>query len=171
MDLSAEAEESFTAWVASRRDALLRTAVLLSTDRSSAEDLLQDALVKVAKRWGRLRDGNPEGYARQVMYHANVSWWRTRRREVVVAEPRDHTQDDDGPHHDIVLRQAFARLTPKQRAVIVLRYVEDRTEQDAARLLGVSIGTVKSQTAAAITKLREHAPELGELIGREGEHR
>lgn len=171
MELGAEAEASFTAWVASRRDDLLRTAVLISSDRASAEDLLQDALVKVARRWGRLRDGNPEGYARQVMYHANISWWRSRRREQVVPEvfePSGRVGADAGSDRALVLRQALSRLTAKQRAVIVLRYVEDRTEREAAQVLGVSVGTVKSQTAAALARLRAEAPELGELIGREG---
>lgn len=169
MDLSEEALDSFSGWVGQRRDALLRTAFLLTGDRGRAEDLLQDALVKVARRWGRLRDGNPDGYVRQIIYHSQVSWWRSKR-EIPVAEPYDvDARTSDSSDRGLIVQQALARLTAKQRAVIVLRYLDDATEREAARVLGVSVGTVKSQTAAALRRLREEAPELGELIGREGD--
>lgn len=168
MDLTDEALTSFTAWVGLRRDVLLRTAYLLTGDRQRAEDLLQDALVKVARRWGRLRDGNPDGYVRQVLYHSHVSWWRSHR-EVPVPELYGGVQVEDKTDNRIILRQALARLTSKQRAVIVLRFMDDATERETAEILGVSVGTVKSQTAAAVRRLRANAPELGELIGREGE--
>lgn len=169
MDLSEEAHESFSAWVSLRRDDLLRSAFLLTGDRARAEDVLQDALVKVAQRWGRLRDGNPDGYVRQIIYHAQASWWRSRR-EYAVAQVRDQTTaPDESIHRALVLRQALARLTPGQRAVIVLRYFEDLTEQETARVLGIATGTVKSQSAVAIRRLRDLAPELVELIGREGD--
>ena len=83
--------ESFTAWAAHAQRRLLRTAVLLTGDHQRAEDLVQEALVKVALRWRRLRDGRPEAYARQVLVRDNISWWRKHRREVLVEppEPRD----------------------------------------------------------------------------------
>ncbi len=67
MDTSEEARESFTAWVEARQDRLLRTAYLLTSDVHRAEDLLQEALVTVARRWSRLRDGHPDAYARTVI--------------------------------------------------------------------------------------------------------
>ncbi len=167
---SDEARDSFTAWVAARRDPLLRSTYLLTGDRQRAEDLLQEALVKVARRWGKLRDTNPDAYIRKVIYHDSISWWRSRR-EVPVAEVRDLVQQAGGaPEHAMLVQQALARLTAKQRAVVVLRYVEDLTEVEAAAALGVSVGTVKSQTAAALRRLREQAPELMELTG-EGDTR
>lgn len=167
---SDDARDSFTAWVAARRDSLLRSTYLLTGDRQRAEDLLQEALVKVARRWGRLRDTNPDAYIRKVIYHDSVSWWRSRR-EVPVAEVRDVVRQQDGAaDQGMLIQQALARLTAKQRAVIVLRYVEDLTEVEAAGALGVSVGTVKSQTSAALRRLRERAPELMELRG-DGETR
>lgn len=163
--LDDEAHDSFTEWVAGRRDTLLRSTYLLTGDVGSAEDLLQEALVKVARRWGRLRGSNPDAYIRKVIYHQHVSWWRSRR-EVPVAEVFATSQEHRGTQDSgLLLKQALSRLTVKQRAVIVLRYVDDLTEVEAAAALGVSVGTVKSQTAAALRRLREQAPELRELRG------
>jgi RNA polymerase sigma-70 factor (sigma-E family) len=170
VDLSADARESFEAWVAARRDSLVRAAYLLTGDRGRAEDLLQDALVKVARRWGRLRDGNPDAYVRRVIYNSQVSWWRSRR-ETPVAVVFGPSETDIEIDRDLVIRQALMRLPVRQRAVIVLRYLEDVTEREAADVLGVSVGTVKSQAHAALRKLRDEAPELGELIGRGEESR
>jgi RNA polymerase sigma-70 factor (sigma-E family) len=170
MDLSADARDSFEAWVAARRHSFVRAAYLLTGDLASAEDLLHDSLVKVARRWGRLRDGNPEAYLRRTMYHSHISWWRSRR-EVPVAEPLGAAAQSTDVDRDLVIRQALMRLPTRQRAVIVLRYLEDVTEREAADVLGVSVGTVKSQAHAALRKLRDDAPELGELIGREEDAR
>lgn len=160
-----EAHDSFTAWVATRRDRLLQSTYLLTGDVGRAEDLVQDALVKVARRWSRLRDTNPDAYIRKVIYHDHVSWWRSRR-EVPVAEVLVTAHVNGGAQDQgILIEQALARLTAKQRAVIVLRYVDDVTEVEAAAALGVSVGTVKSQTSAALRRLREQAPELLELRG------
>jgi RNA polymerase sigma factor (sigma-70 family) len=65
----------------------------------------------------------------------------------------------------LVVRQALARLTPKQRAVLVLRYFEDRTEVEAAAVLGCSVSTVKSTTRDGLARLRALAPELADLVG------
>lgn len=162
-------EESFHRWAGERQLALLRSAVLLTGDPHRAEDLVQEALTKVALRWRRLRDGNPEAYARQVIVRDNISAWRKRRREVVRdAEPRA-TVPDHAPASErrLVLDRALATLTPRQRAVVVLRYFDDLTERATADVLGVSVGTVKSQTHLALTRLREAAPELAELLEEE----
>ena len=87
-------EASFVRWAADRQVALLRTAILLTGDHHRAEDLVQEALTKVALRWRRLRGGNPEAYARQVLVRDNISGWRKRRREVVSAEPGDAPSPD-----------------------------------------------------------------------------
>ncbi len=167
---SDEARDSFTAWVASRRDSLLRSTYLLTGDIGRAEDLLQESLVKVARRWSRLRDSNPDAYIRKVIYHQHVSWWRTRR-EVPVPEVLGVAAQSSGDQEGgMLIEQAMRRLTAKQRAVLVLRYLEDLTEVEAAAALGVSVGTVKSQTSAALRRLRERAPELIELRG-EGDSR
>lgn len=160
-------EQGFTDWAAGVERQLLRSAYLLTGDLQRAEDLVQEALTKVALRWSRLRSGNPTAYARTIVVRDNISWWRRRRREVVV---EDVGLADAGVSSDpvaaLVVRRALARLTPAQRAVLVLRHFDDLTERETAEVLGVAIGTVKSQNAVALARLREGAPELLDLIGR-----
>src|SRR2546421_1907204 len=140
----------FTEFVAARSAALSRLAYLLTGDHGAAEDLLQDALTKAATRWRRI--DLPEAFIRRAMYHQAVSGWRRRRRirEQPVAEPFEdpagRPDSSDEAVRRIVLERALARLTPRQRAVLVLRFYEDRPAVEAAEMLGCSVGTVKSQT-------------------------
>jgi RNA polymerase sigma-70 factor (sigma-E family) len=157
-------EQGFTEWAAGRQRQLLRSAYLLSGDLHRAEDLVQEALTKVALRWSRLADGNPTAYALRIISRDNITWWR-RRRDVPTESFRDAGASEE-PEIAIVVRRALARLTPGQRAVVVLRHFDDLTERETAEVLGVSIGTVKSQNAAALARLRTGAPELLSLIGR-----
>lgn len=157
-------EQEFTVWAAGVERRLLRSAYLLTGDLHRAEDLVQEALVKVALRWDRLRDGNPTAYARTVIVRDNISWWR-RRRELPAETRDDLAAVSTDPEAALVVRRALARLTPKQRAVVVLRHLDDLSVEDAAAVLGVSVGTVKSQNAAALARLRDGAPELLDLIG------
>ena len=159
-------DQEFTEWAAGCERRLLRSAYLLTGDLHRAQDLVQEALVKVALRWGRLRDGNPTAYARTVIVRDNISLWRRHRREVGTAEPTDPAAVSTDPETAMVVRRALDRLTPRQRAVLVLRHFDDLTERETADVLGVSIGTVKSQNAAALARLRDGAPELLDLIGR-----
>jgi RNA polymerase sigma-70 factor (sigma-E family) len=156
--------EEFTRWARARQQHLLRVALLMTDDVSRAEDLVQDALTQVAVRWRKLRDSSPDAYARTVIYHGNISWWRRRRGEVLIAEPVEQPALSEPVERRVLVRRALGALTPRQRAVIVLRYFEDLTERDAAAVLGVSVGTVKSQTHLALRRLREAAPELAELL-------
>ena len=142
----------FEAFVAARRDALLRTAYLLTGNPHDAEDLVQSTLVKVVPRWGRIQD-RPEGYVRQVLARESVNRWRARRwREVttdVVPEETHHDSTDR-----IALLEDLRRLSPRQRAVLVLRYFDDLSEADTAAALGISVGTVKSHARDALARLR-----------------
>ena len=160
--------ESFSRWAGERQLALLRTALLLTGDHHRAEDLLQEALTKVALRWRRLQDGHPDAYARQVMVRDNISWWRKHRLEIV-ADPADQpiASSEAASDRQLMLASALASLTPHQRAVIVLRFYDDLTERQTADAMGVALGTVKSQTHLALRRLREAAPELAELLGEE----
>jgi RNA polymerase sigma-70 factor (sigma-E family) len=164
-----DAEESFTRWAGDRQLALLRTAVLLTGDHHRSEDLVQDALTKVAARWHRLRDGNPDAYARRVIVRTNISWWRRSRREVVTDPPERSGARGVEPSVDrrLALDRALDQLTPKQRAAVVLRYYDDLSERDTADVLGVSVGTVKSQTHVALRRLRDAAPELALFLEEE----
>lgn len=159
-------DDLFSEFVRSRTLALLRTAFLLTGDRHLAEDLVQDALARTHRGRHRLDDpGHFEAYTRTAMYHQHVSWWR--RRKVTesmpgeladVAQPgSDHARRTD---LKLALHDALARLTRRQRAVLVLRFFEDRSEAEAAELLGVSAGTIKSQTSKALARMREMAPDL-----------
>jgi RNA polymerase sigma-70 factor (sigma-E family) len=136
----------FRDFVLARQQALMRTAYLLTGDPHLAEDLLQSVLIKVAGKWGRIgKDGNPEAYTRKALVNQYISWRRRHRPEVLSARPPDRAEAHDDTALDrIVLRQALARLAPKQRAVIVLRFWEDLTEAQTAELLGCSVGTTKS---------------------------
>jgi RNA polymerase sigma-70 factor (sigma-E family) len=159
----------FEAWVAARSQQLARAGYLLTGDVQLAEDLLQDTLARVAQRWETLtRGGDPEPYARRVMYHLAVDWWRRRRArpEAPTGRPPEHVGvggHDEQWTQRLVLRAALMRLTPRQRAVLVLRFYEDYTERETAEMLGCSINTVKSQTRHALGRLRQLAPDLLEL--------
>jgi RNA polymerase sigma-70 factor (sigma-E family) len=154
--------------VRARSGALGRTALLLTGDRLLAEDLLQEALARVAARWEKVvAGGDPEPYVRRVLYTCAVDGWRRRRVHEVLGEVPERAQVADTGDTDsrVVLRNALARLTPRQRAVLVLRFYEDATEVQAAHLLGCSVSTVKSQTRHALARLRALAPELGDAFG------
>jgi len=172
-DQPADPYRDFAAFAEACQARLLRVAFLICGDRHQAEDLLQSALVKVALRWRQLSDGQPEAYLRTILYRDAVSWWRQRRREVSMAELPLQGESDrtERAQLRVVFASALRRLTPKQRAVLVLRFFEDHTEARTAEVLGVSVGTVKSQTAVALRRLRELAPELAELVGQPGHGR
>ena len=153
----ADLEASFTEYVSARRPALVRTAYLLCGDSHLAEDLVQAALIKAVGRWKRIGD-NPEPWLRKVMVNEHISRWRKHRgREQLTDVLPDRAVD---PERGVDLADALRVLAPKQRAVIVLRYYEDLTERDTAAVLGVSVGTVKSQHADAVRRLRTLVPEL-----------
>ncbi len=158
-------EQEFTAWAVGVERRLLRSAYLLTGDLHRAEDLVQEALVKVAMRWDRLRAGNPTAYARTILVRDQISWWR-RRREIPVEEVFGGAAVSSDPDVAMVVRRSLQRLTASQRAVVVLRHFDDLSVEETAAILRVAPGTVKSQNAAALARLREGAPELLELIGR-----
>ncbi|MCQ4213950.1 SigE family RNA polymerase sigma factor [Streptomyces longispororuber] len=157
--------ERFRDFVDVRWSALLRLANLLTGgDRHEAEDLVQIALMKALGRWRHIED--PEGYVRKVMYRHQVSRWRLRRphREATFAVPPENFGAADGTSAAdlrITVGQALARLTPRQRTVLVLRYFEDLSETEVASALGCSVGTVRSTTHRSLARLRRLAPELG----------
>lgn len=160
--------DEFARWAQECQQRLLRSAFLITGDLGLAEDRVQEALVKVGLRWPRLRATNPTAYAHTIIARDHVSWWRRHRREQVgthehAAEP---TATDPGSDTRLVVLKALDRLTPAQRRVLVLRHFDDLTERETATILGVSVGTVKSQNAAALARLRSGAPELLDLVGR-----
>lgn len=155
-------DATFEEYVAARMPALLRTAYLLTGHHQDAEDLVQTTLVKVVPRWTQIAD-HPDPYVRKVLAHEHVSRWRRRRwREVYVDEVDDRGGLDSDVTDREALRVALLQLAPRQRAVVVLRYYEDLSEREAAAVLGVSVGTVKSQARDGLGRLRALLPDLGE---------
>ena len=157
--------EGFREFVLARGPALSRTALLLTGSHHAAEELVQEALVKAATRWRRLTaEGDPEAYLRRIMVNDRISWWRRRRRESVVPAVPEWSSVDGSDAVDgrVDLAAALATLPARQRAVIVLRFYEDRSVQETADLLGCAPGTVKSQTSDALARLRRLVPALAE---------
>ena len=151
--------DDFEEFVAARSAALLRTAYLLTGHHQDAEDLVQTALVKAVPAWRRIT-GDPEPYVRRILVRENISRWRQRRwREVYVDHVPERPATDPDPSGRLELAAALGQLAPRQRAVVVLRFYEDLTERETAELLGVSIGTVKSQARDALARLRTVLPE------------
>lgn len=158
MDREAELRE----FVAARGAALSRAAFLLTGNHQAAEDLVQDTYVVLVRRWQKTGALDPEAYVRRILFSRFIDNWRRQRlRELPSAWlPDTEDRDEFDPAADrLTLREALIRLTPRQRAVLVLRFYDDLTESQAAEVLGVSVNTVKSQTRVALRRLRELAPD------------
>jgi RNA polymerase sigma-70 factor (sigma-E family) len=156
-------EATFETWVAARTAALMRTAYLLTGDWQRAEDLLQTALMRCYPRWERIDD--PEAYVRRTLV-VTYAGWRRRRWTGEVPGPLPERPDVTDAHAAADARtdalRLLASLPPRQRAVVVLRYYEGLSESEIAAVLGVSTGTVKSQAARALARLRRSPSLLGE---------
>jgi RNA polymerase sigma-70 factor (sigma-E family) len=150
-----DAAAEFDDFVRARHGALLRFAYLLTGDSHLAADLVQDALESTGVRWRSVhRQDEPEGYVRRSILNAYLNHRRRRRRERLVADLPEFA----GPSavaRDETLWRLLAELPPQQRAVLVLRFYEDLTEAEVARVLDCAIGTVKSNSSRALAKLRD----------------
>jgi RNA polymerase sigma-70 factor (sigma-E family) len=151
-------DDGFTAYVAGRRAHLFRTAYLLCGDPHRAEDIVQNALAKLYVAWPRAsRADSIDAYVRRVIINSHLDEWRRPwRRE----SPTDHERLDGPtrtgvtPEDSDALWTALRALGPKQRRVVVLRHYWGLSVEETAADLGVSPGTVKSQTSAALDNLR-----------------
>ncbi|NYI78687.1 SigE family RNA polymerase sigma factor [Nocardioides panzhihuensis] len=156
-------DTDFDEYVVTRSGALLRLAYLLTGDGHRAEDLVQDTLERLCRRWSRMTYvADPHAYARKILLNQHLSWRRKRASsELVVADLPERAGEDEteavGVRH--LLWQRIGALPPRQRAVVVLRYYEDLADADIAEALGISAGTVRSNAMRALTKLRTH-PDL-----------
>jgi RNA polymerase sigma-70 factor (sigma-E family) len=148
---------SFEAFVAARGGSLLRYAFMLTHDAGRAEDLVQDALVKVHRRWGRVAEvEQPDAYVRRVVTNEFLSWRRRRSSSetpsvpstAVVVDPALAVDDRDQ------MWRALATLPHRQRAVMVLRFYEELTDPEIAALLDCALGTVSSLASRAVASLR-----------------
>lgn len=144
--------------------ALLRFAYLISGDRHRAEDLLQDVLLAMYRRFGDdLSLADPAAYARRALVNANVSWARRAASgEIAVADFRDdsRTVAEPDPTDRDALWQALRRLPERQRTVLVMRFYLDATDQDIARTLDCRPGTVRSLASRGLEALRAHTDTL-----------
>lgn len=157
-------ELQFAEFVSARMPAVLRWAHLLTGDRGRAEDLVQHAFAATYRHWRRIDPERAEAYVRRAVLNAHLSWWRRGWRaeqsmgELPERPGPDRTGDVD--ERD-AMWTALAALPPRQRAVLVLRYYEDLPEAEIARVLDIAPGTVKSQAAKGLARLRTLVPEAG----------
>jgi RNA polymerase sigma-70 factor (sigma-E family) len=151
-------DDGFTAYVAGRRAHLFRTAYLLCGDPHRAEDIVQTALAKLYVAWPRAsRADSVDAYVRRVIINSHLDEWRRPwRREAPTEDDRLDRAAPAGvtPEDSDALWAALRELGPKQRRVVVLRHYWGLSVEETAADLGVSPGTVKSQTSAALDKLR-----------------
>jgi RNA polymerase sigma-70 factor (sigma-E family) len=149
--------QSFTDFVSAEQAGLLRLAVLLAGDRGQAEDLVQTALMKCYRHWGRItRSGPPSSYVRRALVTTHTSW---RRRLSSTEQVMETLPDRADPRADLQprdeeLRRALRALPPRMRTAIVLRFYEDLSEQRTGELMGCSASTVNTQTARGLERLR-----------------
>jgi RNA polymerase sigma-70 factor (sigma-E family) len=145
--------EDFEEFFLARARTLRRTAYVIVRDWHAADDIAQTVMVNLYRRWRQLRWDSVDGYARRAVVNASISHIRKRRREDVVADPPEHGSDDTWSPRSGLLAE-LAGLTPSQRAVVALRFLDDLPVAEVARVLDVTEGTVKSQTSKALTHLR-----------------
>ncbi|MDT5041080.1 MAG: hypothetical protein QOE51_2065 [Actinoplanes sp.] len=150
---------AFERFVAEHGDRLLRAAYGLCGDWQHAEDLVQQALTSLARRWSAV-NSNPLGYTYRCLTRANIDRWRVlRRRPEVLLDPQDlpaiaATSDPVAPEDRLAVLAALQSLPRHQRAIVVLRYLQDLSESDTAAALGISVGAVKSGAARGLAQLR-----------------
>ncbi|WP_051218395.1 SigE family RNA polymerase sigma factor [Nocardioides insulae] len=164
-------DADFTAYLVMRQPALLRTAYLLTGDPHQAEDVLQTSLAKLYLAWDRIEDpGALDGYVRRIMVNETTSLWRRawKRREVVRSElPETPAAEEYDDGTAAAVWELVQGLPPRARAVVVLRYYEQLTAVEVADVLGISVGTVKSQASRALRALRDQVPAELREEGRE----
>jgi len=163
---SSATREEFERFVSSCSAELLRTAYLIAWDLAEAEDLVQESLFRVARRWHRVRAmEHPAAYARRILVNIALDGGKRRSRRSWELEHGDdpslEQRADEQAARELgsvaeraELMAAIAKLAPRQRAVLVLRYFEDLSEAQVADLLGCSVGTVKSTSSRALARLQ-----------------
>jgi RNA polymerase sigma-70 factor (sigma-E family) len=160
--------DGFDEFVREALPGLLRYGHLLTGNPHDAADLVQTVLEKVGARWSSVvrKTGDPVSYTRKAMANSHVSRWRRTRREQLIADiPEMGGVADRDPFENEPLWTLLRELPPRQRAVVVLRYYQDLSEREIATALGISRGTVKSQTSKAMATLRGR---MGVAMARDG---
>jgi RNA polymerase sigma-70 factor (sigma-E family) len=155
-----ERAEAFAEYVRAHRSTLLRSAAQVADRRTEPEDLLQEALVRTYGAWDRIEDTRAVGaYLRRTMANHQISQWRRQRVDEYACEDVPEVPADGDPLGSaeirVVLRRAMARLSPRERTVLGLRYFQSYTDTEIAEELQLSVGTVKSSLWRALRKLRD----------------
>lgn len=150
-------DDDFVEYARTAAPQLRRTAYLLCRDWELAQDLTQTTLAQMFVHWRRIiRQDNPHAYARQVLSRAFLDHRRLRRsHEVATAEFDDAATGTDDADLRLTLVDALARIAPRDRAIVVMRYWEDLSVETVAEILGIPAGTVKAQSARTLARLRE----------------
>jgi RNA polymerase sigma-70 factor (sigma-E family) len=164
--VNARERQQFEEFMTSRWPGLVRLAFGLTGDRWLAEDLAQTALASAYASWWRVRKADdPDAYVRRILINASRSRFRRHRvaEQPGATAPEAATADPTASVDDrSALLGALRQLPPRQRAVVVLRYWEDLSDEQAAALLGCSASTVRSQAARALAKLRDSGALAGQ---------
>ncbi|MCB0908278.1 MAG: SigE family RNA polymerase sigma factor [Nocardioidaceae bacterium] len=152
-----EREAEFVAFATARTPTLFRLALLLTGEWYAAEDLVQDTLATVYRRWGRVAAAaNPAAYARATLVNTHLSARRRRSStERPVPEPDAGVTHDPDPALRATLLGALARLEPADRAVVVLRFWEDLDVAATAELVGSTPTAVRARCHRALGRLRD----------------
>ncbi len=151
---------TFEEFAATRMPGVLRFAAVLTGDRATAEDLAQEVLIRAYARWDRIGClDRPELYVRKMMLNEFLNWRRRSSRQIpaggMASEPASIAPDHAAEYNEReALLAELGKLPRRQRAVLVLRYYEDRGDSEIADLLGCSPGTVRSHASRALAALR-----------------
>ena len=170
-----DSDEDFASYVAARYPRLVRSAVLLGAPRSDAEDVVQSALVRCYRSWTSVVSAHdPDAYVYRVLANSLAKsrrrrWWGETPTEVLPDGGEQHRDHAGDVATSVTLRRALLAMSYDQRAVLVLRYFADLSEQQAAAALGIPVGTVKSRTARALTALARD-PSVSRLPSAEENH-
>ncbi|GGB67549.1 RNA polymerase [Knoellia flava TL1] len=169
MARSLDADAEFTAFVEGAQPRLSRVAVLLTGNRSSAEDLVQEALIRTYVNWGKVRPEGAYSYTRRILVNLNTDRWRRRHLEAVPGDLADDRASASAArayatvdHRDDIVFE-LAGLTARERSIVVMRYYLDLTERQVADELDISVGTVKSTCSRALARLGSQRVGEGRL--------
>jgi RNA polymerase sigma-70 factor (sigma-E family) len=158
MRMAADWEAEYSEYFAARVVPLRRVAYAMCGDWHLAEDLVQTTFVQLYRHWRRIGPETLDAYTRRVLVNTFLNSRRARRRERIVDTVPDLSAPTADPGPDVDILSLLATLPPRQRALIVLRHLEDMSINDAAALLGISTGAVKSQTSRGLQALRSMLP-------------
>ncbi|WP_198667662.1 SigE family RNA polymerase sigma factor [Glycomyces dulcitolivorans] len=171
-DAPPDRDRDFTEWAAAKSRMLLRSAYLLTGNWTTAEDLVQLTLTKTYLAWDKISSAESiDSYTKRILFNTNASWWRKRTNH---ERPTDYIREsgsdrgsdftERGAIRDAMWRHVTA-LPKRQRAILVLRYYEHRTDAEIAEILGISVGTVKSQSSRALAGMRKRFESPAVALG------